>query len=176
METRWGPALQCKELCTSSLLSWSQCRSDNLLRPTHRLANLSGFFFRPSPSRLSPGRNTVFVPVEGIVRRLGSFPHWGIKESKDLYAVQVVQVRCGHQKTRQRDVQMQAYSKTSKLGYRSKILNPLFSDCLRLGVRCWWIPDPNHKIHANFGDSQHLSKLFAEGRRFKTASRFKTSD
>ena len=37
------------------------------------------FFFRPSPSRLSPGRNTVFVPVERIVQSLASFPHWGIK-------------------------------------------------------------------------------------------------
>ena len=37
------------------------------------------FFFRPSPSRLSPGRNTVFVPVERIVQSLASFPLWGIK-------------------------------------------------------------------------------------------------
>ena len=37
------------------------------------------FFFRPSPSRLSPGRNTVFVPVERIVQHLASFPLWGIK-------------------------------------------------------------------------------------------------
>ena len=40
---------------------------------------LVDFFFRPSPSRLSPGRNTVFVPVERIVQGLASFPHWGIK-------------------------------------------------------------------------------------------------
>ena len=37
------------------------------------------FFFRPSPSRLSPGRNTVFVSVERIVQDLASFPLWGIK-------------------------------------------------------------------------------------------------
>ena len=37
------------------------------------------FFFRPSPSRLLPGRNTVFVPVERIVQCLASFPLWGIK-------------------------------------------------------------------------------------------------
>ena len=36
-------------------------------------------FFRPSPSRLSPGRNTVFVPVERIVQSLASFPYRGIK-------------------------------------------------------------------------------------------------
>ena len=36
-------------------------------------------FFRPSPSRLSPGRNTVFVSVERIVQHLASFPLWGIK-------------------------------------------------------------------------------------------------
>ena len=40
------------------------------------------FFFCPSPSRLSPGRNTVFVPVERIVQRLASFPHWGIKREQ----------------------------------------------------------------------------------------------
>ena len=33
-------------------------------------------FFRPSPSRLSPGRNTVFVPVERIVQHLASSPLW----------------------------------------------------------------------------------------------------
>ena len=33
-------------------------------------------FFRPSPSRLSPGRNTVFVPIERIVQRLASSPLW----------------------------------------------------------------------------------------------------
>ena len=50
-------------------------------------------FSRPSPSRLSPGCNTVFVPVERIVQCLPSFPLWGIK-----YAVQVVQMRCNHRK------------------------------------------------------------------------------
>ena len=54
-------------------------------------------FFRPSPSRLSPGRNTVFVPVERIVQCLASFPLWGVKR-EDLYAVQVVQVRCKNRK------------------------------------------------------------------------------
>ena len=36
-------------------------------------------FFRPSASRLSPGRNTVFVPIERIVQHLASFPLWRIK-------------------------------------------------------------------------------------------------
>ena len=56
--------------------------SDLLLRILRFLAESSGvtkLFFRPSPSRLSPGRNTVFVPVERIVQRLASFPLWGIK-------------------------------------------------------------------------------------------------
>ena len=50
-------------------------------------------FFRPSPSRLSPGRNTVFVPVEQIVQHLHRSLFGVSKESMDLYAVQVVHVR-----------------------------------------------------------------------------------
>ena len=42
-------------------------------------ASLLALFFRPSPSRLSPGRNTVFVPSERIVQHHASFPLWGIK-------------------------------------------------------------------------------------------------
>ena len=52
----------------------------NMDRPSEETDNHKiPVFFRPSPSRLSPGRNTVFVPVERIVQRLASFPLWGIK-------------------------------------------------------------------------------------------------
>ena len=51
-------------------------------------SELLHFFFRPSPSRLSPGRNTVFVPVERIVQHLAMFPLWGVQREQDPYKVQ----------------------------------------------------------------------------------------
>ena len=51
-------------------------------------------FFRPSPSRLSPGRNTVFVSVERIVQHLASSPLGSLKrEHGPLHSPNIVQVR-----------------------------------------------------------------------------------
>ena len=68
----------------------SVCVSDELCSILHRsLFGVSkesmDLFFRPSPSRLSPGRNTVFVSVERIVQHLASFPLWGIKKRAWTY-------------------------------------------------------------------------------------------
>ena len=39
------------------------------------------FFFRPSPSRLLPGRNTVFVPVNKLCIAY-QHPAWGVKKER----------------------------------------------------------------------------------------------
>ena len=49
----------------SSFLSKRYLRAQSVGFSRH---SVDIIFFRPSPSRLSPGRNTVFVPVERIVR------------------------------------------------------------------------------------------------------------
>ena len=50
--------------------------SGELLKQLDAFQASCRFFFRPSPSRLSPGRNTVFVPVERIVQHLALSPLW----------------------------------------------------------------------------------------------------
>ena len=45
-------------------------RPQTLESTTRRGARPSALFFRPSPSRLSPGRNTVFVPLNELCKVL----------------------------------------------------------------------------------------------------------
>ena len=47
--------------------------------PDEALFFRSSLFFRPSPSRLSPGRHTVFVPMNELSIAYISIPHWGVK-------------------------------------------------------------------------------------------------
>ena len=59
-------------------LTGALCLSANRGKVGTERSSLEGnaFFFRPSPSRLSPGRNTVFVSVERIVQHLATPPLW----------------------------------------------------------------------------------------------------
>ena len=53
------------------------------MKPQRRICvRAKTFFFRPSPSRLSPGRNTVFVPVNELCIAYVSMPHWGVKKER----------------------------------------------------------------------------------------------
>ena len=86
------------------------------------------FFFRPSPSRLSPGRNTVFVPFERIVQCL-AFSLIGVsKESMDQYTVQHVHMwwrqpgkrETAHQKSKQNHQTNTKQNKTTTKTHRHK--------------------------------------------------------
>ena len=63
----------------------------------HVLQAVLPFFFRPSPSRLSPGRNTVFVPLNELCKVL-YVPHWESKESVDQYTVRHIQTEVSNRK------------------------------------------------------------------------------
>ena len=78
-------------------------------------------FFRPSPSRLSPGRNTVFVPFERIVQCLAYSLIGVSKESMDLYAVQHVHIRWRPPKTNKKQQTKQTQQKKPKPTPKNKV-------------------------------------------------------